>query len=99
MLEAAATAFASIIVLGCGFAFGGYCYHKFYKWLVLKKMENAFEPGDPVLVLAAIGKQIPVKENLDETQDENYESHWIRRDEQDKIDRIVHGEEKGHYHL
>ena len=43
MLDAAATAFASIIVLGAGFAFGGYTYHKFYKWLVLYKMKNAFK--------------------------------------------------------
>lgn len=104
MLEAAATAFASIVVLGSGFAFGGFCYHKFYKWLVLRKMNNAFEPGDPVLVLAAIGKQIPVKKGkggVDESEmvEEDYESHWIRRDEQDKIDRIVDGSDKGHYHL
>lgn len=46
MLEAAATALASIVVLGAGFAFGGFMYHKFYKWLVLHKMEGAFKPGD-----------------------------------------------------
>ena len=102
MLEAAATAFASIVVLGTGFAFGGFCYHKFYKWLVLRKMNNAFEPGDPVLVLAAIGKQIPVKKGTSpdgNELEEDYESHWIRRDEQDKIDKIVDGTDKGHYHL
>jgi hypothetical protein len=94
MLEAAATAFASILVLGSGFAFGGFCYHKFYKWLVLRKMENAFEPGDPVLVLAAMGKQVP--DVRKETEDEN---HWIRRVEQDKIDAIVNGHDRGRYHL
>lgn len=101
MLEAAATAFASIVVLGSGFAFGGFCYHKFYKWLVLRKMENAFEPGDPVLVLAAIGKQIPTKRGLhgEDADVDDYENHWIRRDVQDKIDNIVHGNDKGHYHL
>jgi len=101
MLEAAATAFASIVVLGSGFAFGGFCYHKFYKWLVLQKMENAFEPGDPVLVLAAMGKQIPTKKILpgQEEQRSDNENHWIRRDEQDKIDAIVNGTDKGHYHL
>jgi hypothetical protein len=45
MLESAATAFASIIVLGAGFGLGGYMYHRFYKWLVLHKMEKAFQPG------------------------------------------------------
>lgn len=59
MIEAAATAFASILVLGTGFAMGGYLYHKFYKWMVLQKMEGAFKPGDPVLELAAIGKEMP----------------------------------------
>lgn len=102
MIEAAATAFASIVVLGAGFAFGGFCYHKFYKWHVLRKMRKAFEPGDPALVLAAMGKQIPEAE-LPSTQEEqeksDNENHWIRRDEQDKIDAIINGTEKGHYHL
>jgi hypothetical protein len=29
----------------------GYGYHKYYKWLTLKKIEKAFEPGDPALDL------------------------------------------------
>jgi hypothetical protein len=95
MLDAATAAFASIIVLGSGFAFGGYVYHKFYKWLVLHKMENAFKPGDPVLELAAKGKQMP---NSITDEDTN-ERHWIVRDEQLKIDAIVNGSERGHYHL
>lgn len=101
MLEAAATAFASIVVLGAGFAFGGFCYHKFYKWMVLQKMENAFEPGDPVLVLAAMAKQVPNKDILpgQEKEESDADNHWIRRDEQDKIDSIVSGTDKGHYHL
>jgi hypothetical protein len=57
-------------------------------------MENAFEPGDPVLVLAAMGKQVP--DVRKETEDEN---HWIRRVEQDKIDAIVNGHDRGRYHL
>ncbi|KAK6608321.1 hypothetical protein H4I95_03701 [Botrytis cinerea] len=51
MLDAALTAFASIVVLGTGFALGGYLYHR------------------------------------------------IHRAEQEKIDKIVHGEDRGHYHL
>jgi hypothetical protein len=47
MLDAAATVFASILVLGGGFAFA------------LHKMENAFKPGDPVLEPTAKDKQIP----------------------------------------
>lgn len=104
MLEAAATAFASILVLGTGFAFGGYAYHKFYKWLVLHKIEGAFKPGDPVLELAAMGKQVPntVTEHdaAGHLEDpECNEAHWIVRDEQDKIDQIVNGKDRGHYHL
>ncbi|KAI9643259.1 hypothetical protein NHQ30_007875 [Ciborinia camelliae] len=92
MLEAAATAFASIIVLGTGFAVGGYLYHRFYKWMVLHKMEIAFKPGDPVLVLASTTKPLPKNAANDD-------EHWIHRAEQEKIDRIVNGEERGHYHL
>ncbi|TVY37632.1 hypothetical protein LSUB1_G006576 [Lachnellula subtilissima] len=96
MLESAATAFASIIVLGTGFGLGGYLYHKSYKWLVLHKMEGAFEPGDPVLELAALGKQIP---NTIASQGPEQEAHWILREEQTKIDAIVNGTDHGHYHL
>jgi hypothetical protein len=93
MLEAAATALASIVVLGTGFGLGGYLYHRFYKWLVLHKMEGAFQPGDPVLELAAMGKQVSTSiASADE-------EHWILRDEQAKIDAIVNGTERGHYHL
>ncbi|OBT54789.1 hypothetical protein VE04_04130 [Pseudogymnoascus sp. 24MN13] len=102
MIEAAATAFASIVVLGAGFAFGGFCYHKFYKWHVLRKMRKAFEPGDPALVLAAMGKQVPEAQpptTQEEQEKSDNENHWIRRDEQDKIDAIINGTEKGHYHL
>ncbi|KAI9731063.1 MAG: hypothetical protein M1818_007920 [Claussenomyces sp. TS43310] len=95
MLESAATAFASILVLGSGFAFGGFVYHKFYKWLVLHKMERAFKPGDPVLELAAMRKQMP--DSL--ASDAEGESHWIPRQEQAKIDAIVNGTDRGHYHL
>ncbi|TVY92511.1 hypothetical protein LAWI1_G007732 [Lachnellula willkommii] len=96
MLESAATAFASLVVVGTGFGLGGYLYHKSYKWLVLHKMEGAFEPGDPVLELAAIGKQIP---NTIASQSEEPEAHWILREEQAKIDGIVNGTDRGHYHL
>lgn len=98
MLEAAATAFASILVLGTGFAMGGYLYHKFYKWMVLQKMEGAFKPGDPVLELAAIGKEMPNSIASSRGQTDN-DDHWIHRDEQSKIDGIVDGSVRGHYHL
>lgn len=97
MLESAATALAGILVVGTGFAAGGYLYHRFYKWLVLHKMERAFMPGDPVLELAAIGKQVPTSITSPHISDD--ETHWILRDEQTKIDAIVNGTDIGHYHL
>ncbi|TAQ86753.1 hypothetical protein B7494_g4914 [Chlorociboria aeruginascens] len=97
LLEAAATAFASLVVLGTGFALGGYLYHRFYKWLVLHKMEQAFKPGDPVLELAAMGKQVP--NTISDGEDRRGDEHWILRDEQVKIDSIVNGTDRGHYHL
>ncbi|OTB06400.1 hypothetical protein M426DRAFT_55165 [Hypoxylon sp. CI-4A] len=90
MAESAATTFASVFVLGVGFACAGYVYHKSYKHLQLKKIENAFAPGDPVLVLAAVGKDIPAPPNS---------QHWVMRDEQAKIDGIINGSDKGHYYL
>jgi hypothetical protein len=97
MLESAATAFASLVVLGTGFGLGGYLYHKFYKWMVLQKMEGAFKPGDPVLELAALGKQVP--NSIATSSGQENDDHWILRDEQIKIDKIVDGTERGHYHL
>lgn len=51
-------------------------------------MEHAFEPGDPVLDLAAAGK----------TQGKDRD-HWILRDEQTMLDAIVSGQTKGQYYL
>lgn len=92
MGEAAATTLASIFVLAVGFGLAGYAYHKFYKRLVLVKMENAFAPGDPVLDLAATAKDVP-------RDDDDRDGRWVRREEQDLIDRIISGELAGHYYL
>ncbi|GAO18434.1 uncharacterized protein UV8b_07207 [Ustilaginoidea virens] len=92
MGESAATTFASICVLGVGFAAAAYIYHKSYKMLVLQKMTRAFEPGDPVLELAAVGKDVPHSHP-------SSEEHWVRRPEQEHVDRIVAGQEVGHYYL
>lgn len=91
MLESAATTLASIVVLGMA----GYGYHRYYKYLVLSKMEKAFEPGDPMLELAALGR--PNSNTVyDEEKDEE---HWIRKSEQSMIDNVVNGKDRGHYHL
>lgn len=55
----------------------------------MHKIDNAFKPGDPALEVAGAAPG-------QETQDTE---HWIVRDEQDKIDRIVAGKLKGHYYL
>jgi predicted ATP-dependent serine protease len=57
--------------------------------LVLSKIDNAFEPGDPALDVAGVTPGKEVKDT----------EHWVVRDEQEKIDRIVSGELKGHYYL
>lgn len=56
-------------------------------------MEHAFDPGDPVLELAATNNG-PPRNILEDNQE-----HWIRRAEQEKIDAIVDGSDRGHYHL
>ena len=55
-------------------------------------MENAFKPGDPVLDLAARGKN----RDMAKLQDED---HWVIRGDQEKIDAIVNGTRVGTYHL
>ncbi|KAI1358439.1 hypothetical protein F5Y08DRAFT_116014 [Xylaria arbuscula] len=89
-VESAATTFASVLVLGVGFGAAGYAYHKAYKHMQLAKIENAFKPGDPVLELAAFGKEIPSPP---------MPQHWVQREEQTKIDAIIDGSERGHYYL
>lgn len=102
MLESAATSFASVLVLAIGFATAAYTYHRLYKVMQLKKMANAFEPGDPVLDLAAIGKGIytdPAGKPPGREGEEQDNDHWVQRPEQAKVDAIVAGRERGHYHL
>ncbi|KAF2092309.1 hypothetical protein K490DRAFT_31313 [Saccharata proteae CBS 121410] len=86
MFESAMTTFASISILGLV----GYSYTRYYKYHVLEKMENAFNPGDPVLDLARRKFIKPVGQ---------INEHWIPREEQTKFDAIIRGEDKGHYHL
>lgn len=102
MLESAATSFASVMVLAIGFASAAYAYHKFYKKVQLQKMANAFEPGDPVLELAALGKGISKARrpsNVHRNGDDVDKDHWVHRPEQAQVDSIVAGLEYGHYHL
>lgn len=99
MLESAATSFASVLVLAVGFAAAAYTYHRFYKVMQLQKMANAFEPGDPVLDLAAMGKGIYRKKEAYPSPTGDDDDHWVKRPEQAKVNDIVAGHDKGHYHL
>lgn len=95
MFESAATTFASISILGLV----GYSYNIYYKYHVLNKMENAFAPGDPVLEITGHGmKAMPATDAHDEADDEERD-HWILRHEQETIDRIISGKDRGSYHL
>ncbi|QDS73591.1 hypothetical protein FKW77_001467 [Venturia effusa] len=95
MFESAATTFASISILGLV----GYSYNMYYKYHVLKKMENAFAPGDPVLEIIGHGTNaMPATSVHDEADDEDHD-HWIMRHEQETIDRIISGNDRGSYHL
>ena len=90
MVESAVTTSLSLLVI----SLAGYSYYRYYKYLTLKKMEDAFKPGDPVLELAAMTHNKETA-NLDEGD----EKHWIRRHEQEKIDSIINGTTHGQYHL
>lgn len=83
------------------FSLVGYSYTRYYKHVVLEKMENAFRPGDPVLDLAARGKGRTLHHNKHEDPEspDSAEERWIPRDEQSKVDDIVTGKSKGHYWL
>ncbi|KAF2151043.1 hypothetical protein K461DRAFT_279818 [Myriangium duriaei CBS 260.36] len=86
------TTLASVAVLGIV----GYSYTRYYKHLVLQKMENAFEPGDPVLALADKPTGGRAAREHDDGSDR---SHWIDREEQALLDDIVSGKVKGQYYL
>ena len=65
--ETIGTTTATLVCLGIA----GYSYHKYYKWLTLKKIEKAFQPGDPALDL--LPRVITAN---DDGQDN---AHWVVR--------------------
>ncbi|PPJ59230.1 hypothetical protein CBER1_05325 [Cercospora berteroae] len=95
MTEAALTTFASVAVLGAV----GYGYTRYYKYMILEKMEHAFDPGDPVLDIAATAKQGSATGGHVLVDEEKQREHWVLRKEQALMDRIVAGEVRGQYHL
>ena len=96
MFESAATTFASLAVLGGA----GYAYHLYYKSLVLRKMEVAFSPGDPVLDLAAptpSARDMAIQDG--DVEKINAAFAWFEQPEQQTIDAIMSGKKKGRYYL
>ncbi|KAE8149515.1 hypothetical protein BDV25DRAFT_125237 [Aspergillus avenaceus] len=86
VFETGATTLASILILGAA----GYSYHKYYKHLILEKMEDAFRPGNRILQVANIESGVVQS---------HYEERWGIRDEQKKVDRVIAGSGKGQYFL
>ncbi|EJD08045.1 uncharacterized protein FOMMEDRAFT_73974 [Fomitiporia mediterranea MF3/22] len=80
-------------VIGLGMVFvGGIAYINWYKWNVLVKMDKAFDAGyDPALEVADNAKTSTHVYASDEEH--------LRRQEQDLVDRIISGQEKGHYYM
>ncbi|KAF8178615.1 hypothetical protein K438DRAFT_1844104 [Mycena galopus ATCC 62051] len=80
---------------------GGVAYVKWYKWNVLRKIEDAFSAGyDPALELATYQQHKPDEledEAIDELDGDGPWTQHLRRKEQDWIDAIVQGREPGHY--
>lgn len=95
MFESAATTFASIAVLGAA----GYGYHLYYKSLVLRKMDIAFAPGDPVLDLAGPTPSSKDKDIQDGDVEKDAGSAWFQQPEQSTIDAIMSGRKRGRYYL
>ncbi|KAL4783723.1 hypothetical protein BJX76DRAFT_357744 [Aspergillus varians] len=93
-LENGATTIAALLMLGGA----GYSYHVFYKRLVLRKIDNAFEPGFSSLELAALAQH---GYTLEDGIDKDYyrEKYRVTRPEQGLVDGIVSGRVQGHYYL
>jgi len=98
MFESASTTFASLLVLGLA----GYGYHLYYKALVLRKMRIAFDPGDPVLDLAAptpSAKEAATIHQDGDVEKDDVSKVWFEQPEQSTIDAIMSGNKKGRYYL
>ncbi|KAI0072420.1 hypothetical protein K474DRAFT_1711624 [Panus rudis PR-1116 ss-1] len=94
-------AVSTLIGLGIVF-FGGVAYASWYKKNVLDKIETAFSAGyEPALELAnhSTPRDPDIPQGLDCDMEEPWIRHLPRREDQDRINRIVHGKEVGHYFL
>lgn len=102
LVEGSATALGSVTIL----ALAGFSYHVYYKRLVLRKMELAFEAGYSTPELVALSRHVyniyapSISDEVEEVAQVNVEDvNWISRTEQPIIDAIVDGSEQGSYYL
>jgi len=96
VLEGASTALGSGMLLGLA----GYFYHRYYKSLVLRKMENAFAVGYSSLEQAALNRNDTSYAATSKVLKRKFETdEWITRDEQILIDGIVNGTMQGKYYV
>ncbi|RMZ76772.1 hypothetical protein DV737_g4648, partial [Chaetothyriales sp. CBS 132003] len=93
IFESVATTSATIAVLGLA----GYSYHVYYKRMVLRKMEKAFEPGDPMLELSLTTSNRSLAPSADDVDIEA--DQWVLRPEQAIVDQIITGQRTGRYYL
>lgn len=62
-------------------------------------MENAFAPGDPVLDLTSRKNTPPLNKLPNAHGGSQNSEHWYPRNEQEKVNAIVSGADKGQYYL
>lgn len=102
-LETIGITLSSLGVLGLS----GLLYHKFYNSHVLKKMDEAFQNGDPAYQLAMHKKTN--KNSLDECKPADFDDeddilddlaqYWVERPQQKLLDDIISGKIRGRYFL
>ena len=96
VLEGAYTALGSIVVLGLA----GYFYHRYYKGLILRKIEKAFAEGYSSLEQAALNRHDASYAATSKVVKKKFETEeWITREEQVTIDNIVNGTAQGRYYI
>lgn len=85
----------------------GLLYHKFYNSHVLKKMDEAFQKGDPAYQLAMHKKTNKTSQNDGNGADlgddtncfDDLAQYWVERPQQKLLDDIISGKIRGRYFL
>ncbi|CAK7239050.1 MAG: hypothetical protein STHCBS139747_000471 [Sporothrix thermara] len=83
-------------MVGIGFGIAGYGYHHYYKMMVLRKMTVAFNPGDPVLELAAMSRSVP-KHIAGNALDPHFKHSANKDDERQASDDNDNEDGRDHY--